>query len=657
MKCNPLRWLWGVLPVALLGWFATQLEHTRIERDIEGRVLTELSAAGQKWVRTGIYGRDLVISGEATDEADPGRAADIARNVWGVRVVDNSASLAEKVDKYVWNVARSGNRLTLGGFVPNDALRGNVLDAARAAFPGYEVVDQMRIARGSPNADTWLSGVNFSLKQLAGLRSGKAALDGLSLSLEGPAASIESYRGVRTALASGLPRGVRLADEKVTPPVVRPYSWSALSAGGKLTMLGSVPSERVRNDLVAAARAAFPRATLTDRMEPGAGEQSGHQAAAISAMRVLASLEEGEASVVDNKIMLEGMAQNEAAAQSAKAALRRGVPSGFTVADAIKFRGPPAVSPYTTTADVRGGTVVLTGYAPTDDARKTAGDSARIRFPGRTIDNRLELASGAPEGWQRCLEAGLGGVARFNGGRAAMVDRRLEVTATTEDGKLAAQAPGDVRAAAGAACDATVKVDYKAPPAPPPPAAPPMPSLPPIVTLPPPPPPAVIAAPAPPPPPPAPPVVTPPPAPPPVAVAPPPPPPPAPPRLDPAAQRCQDSLRSAALEGMIRFSRASADLSRDSRPTLEKLAAAARACPNVRIDIEGHTDNEGTDERNQRLSDRRAQAIVDYLTRAGVDASKLAAIGYGSTRPLVPNDTAEGRAKNRRIEFTVTEVK
>ena len=75
----------------------------------------------------------------------------------------------------------------------------------------------------------------------------------------------------------------------------------------------------------------------------------------------------------------------------------------------------------------------------------------------------------------------------------------------------------------------------------------------------------------------------------------------------------------------------------------------------VRIEIEGHTDAEGTPERNARLADRRARAVADYLVKAGVEAGKLVAVGYGETRPVAPNDTPENRARNRRIEFTVRE--
>ena len=69
--------------------------------------------------------------------------------------------------------------------------------------------------------------------------------------------------------------------------------------------------------------------------------------------------------------------------------------------------------------------------------------------------------------------------------------------------------------------------------------------------------------------------------------------------------------------------------------------------------MEGHTDTDGTPERNQRLSERRAQSVVDYLSKAGVNASVLVAIGYGETRPLAANDTPVNKARNRRIDFTV----
>jgi OOP family OmpA-OmpF porin len=73
----------------------------------------------------------------------------------------------------------------------------------------------------------------------------------------------------------------------------------------------------------------------------------------------------------------------------------------------------------------------------------------------------------------------------------------------------------------------------------------------------------------------------------------------------------------------------------------------------LRIAIEGHTDTEGSARYNKRLSVRRARAVQTYLTKAGMNARQLEAIGFGYDRPAVPNDTAENMAKNRRIEFVI----
>lgn len=119
------------------------------------------------------------------------------------------------------------------------------------------------------------------------------------------------------------------------------------------------------------------------------------------------------------------------------------------------------------------------------------------------------------------------------------------------------------------------------------------------------------------------------------------------------ADRCQDMMRQTASGGTINFARAKADLTSDSTQTLKELAQIANACPQFKIQIDGHTNSEGTDERNQRLSDRRARAVADFLSRNGVDPKRLTAVGYGASQPIADNATEAGRAKNRRIEFKV----
>lgn len=75
----------------------------------------------------------------------------------------------------------------------------------------------------------------------------------------------------------------------------------------------------------------------------------------------------------------------------------------------------------------------------------------------------------------------------------------------------------------------------------------------------------------------------------------------------------------------------------------------------MKLNVGGHTDSTGNAAANKALSQRRAQAVVDYLVSKGVDASKLVAQGHGSENPVADNKTEEGRFKNRRIEFSVAQ--
>jgi len=94
----------------------------------------------------------------------------------------------------------------------------------------------------------------------------------------------------------------------------------------------------------------------------------------------------------------------------------------------------------------------------------------------------------------------------------------------------------------------------------------------------------------------------------------------------------------------------SAELKEESKPELDRLVNFLKKNPKLRITLAGHTDIVGTEEYNQKLSERRAKAVADYLIRKGINPSRINVVGYGSKKPIAPNDTEEGRAKNRRVE-------
>jgi outer membrane protein OmpA-like peptidoglycan-associated protein len=101
----------------------------------------------------------------------------------------------------------------------------------------------------------------------------------------------------------------------------------------------------------------------------------------------------------------------------------------------------------------------------------------------------------------------------------------------------------------------------------------------------------------------------------------------------------------------IHFDSDSADLRPDSTPALQQVVALLTAQSSLKLNIEGHTDSTNSDAYNLDLSRRRAQAVVEWLSKNGVAASRLSAHGYGSSRPVADNTTPQGRALNRRVEI------
>ena len=91
-----------------------------------------------------------------------------------------------------------------------------------------------------------------------------------------------------------------------------------------------------------------------------------------------------------------------------------------------------------------------------------------------------------------------------------------------------------------------------------------------------------------------------------------------------------------------------------SSKILDQLLRACQRCKAFKVAIAGHTDNVGEPDANQRLSEERAAAVVAYLTARGIEATRLASAGFGETKPVADNAGDEGRARNRRIEFTVS---
>jgi outer membrane protein OmpA-like peptidoglycan-associated protein len=315
------------------------------------------------------------------------------------------------------------------------------------------------------------------------------------------------------------------------------------------------------------------------------------------------------------KAVLFGEAPSREALDKLKAAVANAQWSGglalggITILDASNmtvFSGPPLADPFVWIAELQAGQLVLSGYAPSPSARDAVFLLAAMRFPDADISGALEIASGAPpeDGWLSAASISLQALSRLDNGAVEANGPAFEVSGAVADSAEAA-AVNQLMALIDDGFSGITKLTL-APPE--------------ITTEE---PANTDAAPA--------------------EVA-------APDR----ALRCAEHSRSILSNAQISFARDRASLNRSSRALLDALAAALGACPNLKIAITGHTDAAGGAAANRRLSLARARAVGDYLRAVGVDAARITTSGAGESQPLVSNTTAEGRARNRRIEFEFT---
>lgn len=127
-------------------------------------------------------------------------------------------------------------------------------------------------------------------------------------------------------------------------------------------------------------------------------------------------------------------------------------------------------------------------------------------------------------------------------------------------------------------------------------------------------------------------------------------------------QREVESLKAEATErglvvtlGDVLFTTGRSDLNGRAPASLDKLVAFLQRYPNRRVEVEGHTDDVGSEAANQGLSERRANTVMTYLVRAGVSQARVSAAGFGERQPVAANTSSDGRQQNRRVVLVIVD--
>jgi len=454
------KWWPGTIPLVILWAFAAWTSTAPLESDLALRATTALKDTVLDKTRIAVAGRDVTFAADAFSEDGRRSAVASVEAVPGVRLVNDDSRLVPEAKPFTWSAERDVVRVTLGGNAPLPAIKGRLLDAARASLNGVEVADRMGLARGAP--PRFDAAALLLIEQIGKLKEGKITLSDNQVSLSGMARDLGGREAIAAALKN-LPEGFSVAANEVKAP---PYIFQAYKdpVALTLTLTGYVPDNNVHAALVAAAGRKFFNEKVVDNLKASVGAPSGFSNAVIPALGALSRLSTGTLVVSDREVKLSGDALYEVAAGQIRAALTKDLPRGW--------QGKPEIS-------------VKPAAAPVD---------------------------------------------------------------------------------------ATV---------------------------------------------------------------------------------CQQLFSDLLGKARIRFERARAVIDPDSAGLLDRLTETAMRCPAANIEIVGHTDADGNEGFNQELSEKRAQAVADYLVQAGLPAERFKATGYGGTQPLARNDTDDGKMQNRRIEFVV----
>ncbi len=262
---------------------------------------------------------------------------------------------------------------------------------------------------------------------------------------------------------------------------------------------------------------------------------------------------------------------------------------------------------YQTQFTLNDGKVVLKGMVPDLKARELLVNIAKQRFGAINVTQQLNIQSAAPDGWRQAAEAALIQLQMFDTGSVQITNTNIQVIGATSSERARRQIQLAVSDALHADFQASFNISVAEPAQP----------LTAVTSI-----------------------------------------------FDPRAKSGSQELTAAAtscqkhfndaLDGQhIRFNVDRDIIDTQSNTLLEQLVEVARACPNVRIEIGGYTDSLGSRAYNRKLSTRRAQAVIRYLSAHGISINRLSAVGYGESSPIADNQRIEGRAKNRRIEFKV----
>lgn len=581
----------------LLSLVAASLSADLIEDTSKTTVEHELSKSGMDWAEVHAEGLQIFLAGVAPSEADRFKAISAAgRIVDAARVIDNMevpATAAIAPPRFSVEILRNDAGISLIGLIPESAARDRLLRELKDISENGDVADLLETADYAAPVG-WSAASRFAVSALKDLPRSKISVQAGRVDVTAMADSPEQRAELEINLARRAPNGVEVNLNISAPrPVITPFTLR-LVKGGDITRFDacSADTDKARAKILTAARAAGLEGNVDCVIGLGVPSTSWGDAVA-TAIRGLNELGGGTLTFSDADVTLIAlMGTEQALFDRVVGELEGTLPDAFallaTLPPTPEANDESVAQEFTATLSPEG-LVQLRGRLPNDIARDTTDSYARARFGTETVHMATRLDDTLPPTWPFRVMAGLDALSLLNNGSLIVTPEAVSVTGNTGSTEANARIAQLLADKLSQTDHFAINVTY-------------LEALDPLAGL-------------------------------------------------PTDEECMANIQVLQDETKIAFEPGSGTLDASAAAIIDKLAEELNACPDLQIEIQGHTDSQGRESMNQALSQTRALAVLTALQDRRVLTKGFLALGYGESQPIADNDTAEGREANRRIEF------
>jgi len=567
-----------------------------IEDSSERAIRTELDRDALTWADVDTNGLQVFLIGTAPTEASrfqalsaAGRVVDTARVIDQIDIIDTDGIAPPR---FSIEVLRNDSGVSLIGLLPAETDRKALVADIQRAVPDVPVADLLEEA-DYPVPEGWDAALEYSVAVLDMLDRSKISVEAGGVAIKGAAPDEDSRRRIEADLARRAGDDVRVALEITAPrPVISPFTLRFISdEDGARFDACSAPTEEARTAILKAAGAAGIEDKIDCRLGLGTPTNEWAEATTMG-IEAIAALGGGTITFADADVTLFALEGTEQAVfDRVVGELETGLPDVFVVNATLPL--PPSSEPvgipeFTATHSPEGD-VQLRGRINSEIARQTTDSFARAAFGSASVRTTARVDDTLPATWASRVLAGLEALSRLSNGAVIITPDSLSITGNTGNANASSEIAGLLAEKLGDAEEFEISVTYQE-------------KLDPLLGI-------------------------------------------------PTPEECAAQIVEIIGDRKITFEPGSATLDVATRDIMDEIAELLQLCGDIPLVIAGHTDSQGREVMNQKLSQDRAQAVVNALRNRRVLTASYEVRGYGEEQPIADNGTQEGREANRRIEF------